>query len=112
MTSPLNDVCVCVCVQTLQDKVCEFQARLRSEEVSRHLLLQQLQQQSAREKTSVREPPEERPQPPQPPPNGETDVGAVTDTQDLQMLRTEESSQTRHGRGATWEMLKTLGLQV
>ncbi|KAK1891035.1 Kinesin-like protein KIFC3 [Dissostichus eleginoides] len=47
-------------------------ARLRSEEVSRHLLLQQLQQQSGQEKTSVREPPEERPQPPQPlqpPPN-------------------------------------------
>ncbi|KAJ4922287.1 hypothetical protein JOQ06_021631 [Pogonophryne albipinna] len=60
-------------IQTLQDKVCEFQARLRSEEVSRHLLLQQLQQQSGQEKTSVREPPEERPQPPQPlqpPPNG------------------------------------------
>ncbi|XP_076591979.1 kinesin-like protein KIFC3 isoform X10 [Chaetodon auriga] len=35
-------------IQTLQDKVCEFQARLRSEEVTRHLLLQQLQ-----EKTSV-----------------------------------------------------------
>ncbi|XP_070816484.1 kinesin-like protein KIFC3 isoform X6 [Chaetodon trifascialis] len=35
-------------VDTLQDKVCEFQARLRSEEVTRHLLLQQLQ-----EKTSV-----------------------------------------------------------
>ncbi|XP_076591886.1 kinesin-like protein KIFC3 isoform X1 [Chaetodon auriga] len=35
-------------VNTLQDKVCEFQARLRSEEVTRHLLLQQLQ-----EKTSV-----------------------------------------------------------
>ncbi|XP_028257278.1 kinesin-like protein KIFC3 isoform X2 [Parambassis ranga] len=30
-------------IQTLQDKVCEFQARLRSEEVTRHLLLQQLQ---------------------------------------------------------------------
>ncbi|XP_071058456.1 LOW QUALITY PROTEIN: kinesin-like protein KIFC3 [Pseudochaenichthys georgianus] len=54
-------------IQTLQDKVCEFQARLRCEEVSRHLLLQQLQQQSGQEKTSVREPPEERPQPP---PNG------------------------------------------
>ncbi|XP_063738268.1 kinesin-like protein KIFC3 isoform X7 [Eleginops maclovinus] len=52
---------------TLQDKVCEFQARLRSEEVSRHLLLQQLQQQSDQEKTNVQEPPEERPQPP---PNG------------------------------------------
>ncbi|XP_041804915.1 kinesin-like protein KIFC3 isoform X3 [Chelmon rostratus] len=35
-------------VNTLQDKVCEFQARLRSEEVTRHLLLQQLQ-----DKTSV-----------------------------------------------------------
>ncbi|XP_023268153.1 kinesin-like protein KIFC3 isoform X3 [Seriola lalandi dorsalis] len=35
---------------TLQDKVCEFQARLRSEEVTRHLLLQQLQQQSVQEK--------------------------------------------------------------
>ncbi|XP_027137011.1 kinesin-like protein KIFC3 isoform X3 [Larimichthys crocea] len=30
-------------IQTLQDKVCEFQARLQSEEVARHLLLQQLQ---------------------------------------------------------------------
>ncbi|XP_041664352.1 kinesin-like protein KIFC3 isoform X2 [Cheilinus undulatus] len=38
-------------IQTLQDKVSEFQARLRSEEVTRHLLLQQLQQQSAQEKT-------------------------------------------------------------
>ncbi|XP_018548330.1 kinesin-like protein KIFC3 isoform X3 [Lates calcarifer] len=38
-------------IQTLQDKVCEFQARLRSEEVTRHLLLQQLQQQSVQEKT-------------------------------------------------------------
>ncbi|XP_042276121.1 kinesin-like protein KIFC3 isoform X1 [Thunnus maccoyii] len=42
-------------IQTLQDKVCEFQARLRSEEVTRHLLVQQLQQQqqqSVQEKTS------------------------------------------------------------
>ncbi|XP_044214405.1 kinesin-like protein KIFC3 isoform X3 [Thunnus albacares] len=41
-------------IQTLQDKVCEFQARLRSEEVTRHLLVQQLQQQqqSIQEKTS------------------------------------------------------------
>ncbi|XP_075869552.1 kinesin-like protein KIFC3 isoform X2 [Nelusetta ayraudi] len=30
-------------IQTLQDKVCEIQARLGSEEVGRHLLLQQLQ---------------------------------------------------------------------
>uniref|UniRef100_H2MW05 Kinesin-like protein n=1 Tax=Oryzias latipes TaxID=8090 RepID=H2MW05_ORYLA len=30
-------------IQTLQDKVCDFQARLRSEEVARHLLVQQLQ---------------------------------------------------------------------
>ncbi|XP_024151847.1 kinesin-like protein KIFC3 isoform X2 [Oryzias melastigma] len=30
-------------IQTLQDKVCEFQSRLRSEEVARHLLVQQLQ---------------------------------------------------------------------
>lgn len=37
---------VCVCVQTLQDKVCEFQTRLGSEEVGRHLLLQQLQRHS------------------------------------------------------------------
>ncbi|KAM7405603.1 hypothetical protein PAMP_000038 [Pampus punctatissimus] len=37
---------------TLQDKVCEFQARLRSEEIARHLLVQQLQQQSVTEKTS------------------------------------------------------------
>lgn len=42
-----------LCVQTLQDKVCEFQARLRSEEVARHLLVQQLQQQSVQEKTCV-----------------------------------------------------------
>ncbi|XP_070761460.1 kinesin-like protein KIFC3 [Enoplosus armatus] len=40
-------------IQTLQDKVCEFQARLRSEEVTRHLLVQQLQQQSVQEKTRV-----------------------------------------------------------
>lgn len=53
---PHVSVCFCVflCVQTLQDKVCEFQARLRSEEVTRHVLLQQLQQQSVQEKTSVR----------------------------------------------------------
>ncbi|XP_030017350.1 kinesin-like protein KIFC3 isoform X3 [Sphaeramia orbicularis] len=36
---------------TLQDKVCEFQARLRSEEVTRHLLLQQLQRQNVQDKT-------------------------------------------------------------
>ncbi|XP_069386123.1 kinesin-like protein KIFC3 isoform X4 [Paralichthys olivaceus] len=36
---------------TLQDKVCEFQSRLRSEEVTRHLLVQQLQQQSVHEKS-------------------------------------------------------------
>ncbi|KAM4603017.1 kinesin-like protein KIFC3 isoform 2-T2 [Polymixia lowei] len=43
-------------IQTLQEKVCEFQARLRSEEVSRHLLLQRLQQsheQSAQGKANV-----------------------------------------------------------
>ncbi|KAL7405799.1 hypothetical protein ABVT39_007354 [Epinephelus coioides] len=40
-------------IQTLQDKVCEFQARLHSEEVTRHLLLQQLQQHSVQEKTRV-----------------------------------------------------------
>lgn len=39
-----------MCFQTLQDKVCEFQARLHSEEVARHLLVQQLQQ-SVKEKT-------------------------------------------------------------
>ncbi|KAM7424777.1 hypothetical protein PAMA_000910 [Pampus argenteus] len=39
-------------VLTLQDKVCEFQARLRSEEIARHLLVQQLHQQSVPEKTS------------------------------------------------------------
>ncbi|XP_062247758.1 kinesin-like protein KIFC3 isoform X5 [Platichthys flesus] len=38
-------------IQTLQDKVCEFQSRLRSEEVTRHLLVQQLQQQSVQEKS-------------------------------------------------------------
>ncbi|XP_029353340.1 kinesin-like protein KIFC3 [Echeneis naucrates] len=31
-------------IQTLQDKVCKFQTRLRSEELTRHLLVQQLQQ--------------------------------------------------------------------
>lgn len=40
-------------IQTLQDKVCEFQARLRSEELTRHLLLQQLQQHSVQEKKCV-----------------------------------------------------------
>ena len=30
--------------------MCEFQSRLRSEEVTRHLLVQQLQQQSVQEK--------------------------------------------------------------
>ncbi|XP_076003007.1 kinesin-like protein KIFC3 isoform X3 [Genypterus blacodes] len=38
-------------IQTLQEKVCDFQARLRSEEVTRNLLLQQLQQQSLHEKS-------------------------------------------------------------
>ncbi|KAL6113724.1 kifc3 [Pungitius sinensis] len=42
-------------IQALQDKVCDFQARLRSEQLSRHLLLQQLQQQQ-----SVQEEQEER----------------------------------------------------
>ncbi|XP_055088510.1 kinesin-like protein KIFC3 isoform X2 [Periophthalmus magnuspinnatus] len=40
-------------IQTLQEKVCEFQARLRSEEVTRHLLVQQLQQQNTDERTTV-----------------------------------------------------------
>ncbi|XP_067348052.1 kinesin-like protein KIFC3 isoform X4 [Channa argus] len=40
-------------IQTLQDKVCEFQARLRSEEVTRHLLLQQLQQHNIQQETCV-----------------------------------------------------------
>ncbi|KAK2854343.1 hypothetical protein Q5P01_007004 [Channa striata] len=40
-------------IQTLQDKVCEFQARVRSEEVARHLLLQQLQQHSLQQETCV-----------------------------------------------------------
>lgn len=39
-------------IQTLQEKVCEFQTRLRSEEVTRHLLLQQLQQQNSEGKIS------------------------------------------------------------
>ncbi|XP_047199222.1 kinesin-like protein KIFC3 isoform X5 [Hippoglossus stenolepis] len=63
-------------IQTLQDKVCEFQSRLRSEEVTRHLLVQQLQQQSVQEKTcggggtvgGVQAPQEERLSAP---PNGE-----------------------------------------
>ncbi|KAM9409695.1 kinesin-like protein KIFC3 isoform 2-T2 [Pholidichthys leucotaenia] len=37
-------------IQSLQEKVCEFQARLHSEEVARHLLVQQLQK-SLQEKT-------------------------------------------------------------
>lgn len=46
---PAHSFCLSAClsirpsVQTLQDKVCEIQARLGSEEVGRHLLLQQLQ---------------------------------------------------------------------
>lgn len=36
-------------IQTLQDQVCEIQTRLQSEEVARHLLLQQLHQQSIQE---------------------------------------------------------------
>uniref|UniRef100_A0A3B5AH15 Kinesin-like protein n=1 Tax=Stegastes partitus TaxID=144197 RepID=A0A3B5AH15_9TELE len=39
-------------IQTLQDKVCEFEARFRSEEVARHLLLQQLQH-GVHDKTGV-----------------------------------------------------------
>ncbi|XP_023809537.1 kinesin-like protein KIFC3 isoform X5 [Oryzias latipes] len=35
--------CLWTPANTLQDKVCDFQARLRSEEVARHLLVQQLQ---------------------------------------------------------------------
>ncbi|XP_034038771.1 kinesin-like protein KIFC3 isoform X2 [Thalassophryne amazonica] len=38
-------------IQTLQDKVCAFKARLRSEEVARRLLLQQLQQLSVHDTT-------------------------------------------------------------
>ncbi|XP_062327883.1 kinesin-like protein KIFC3 isoform X4 [Osmerus eperlanus] len=52
-TSPHNQQLL---VQTLQDKVCEFQARLRSEEGSRRLQLQRLQhshKQSLQEKTNV-----------------------------------------------------------
>ncbi len=33
----------CVFVQTLQERVCEFQARLRSEDAAKRLLLQRLQ---------------------------------------------------------------------
>ncbi|KAK7912865.1 hypothetical protein WMY93_013076 [Mugilogobius chulae] len=36
--------CLWTSANTLQEKVCEFQARLRSEEVTRQLLIQQLQQ--------------------------------------------------------------------
>ena len=51
-------VCVraCACWQTLQEKVCEIQARLHSEERSRQLQLQRLQQsheQSVLENTSI-----------------------------------------------------------
>ncbi|XP_053710572.1 kinesin-like protein KIFC3 isoform X7 [Synchiropus splendidus] len=38
-------------IQTLQEKVCEFQTRLHTEEVARQLLLRQLQQQSIQERT-------------------------------------------------------------
>ncbi|KAM9832310.1 kinesin-like protein KIFC3 [Neosynchiropus ocellatus] len=38
-------------IQTLQEKVCEFQSRLHTEEVARQLLLRQLQQQSVQERT-------------------------------------------------------------
>ncbi|XP_078139950.1 kinesin-like protein KIFC3 [Centroberyx gerrardi] len=54
-------------IQTLQEKVCEFQARLRSEEVTRHLLLQRLQQspeQRVQEKSSVIQEEELPPAPP------------------------------------------------
>uniref|UniRef100_A0AAV2LUK3 Kinesin-like protein KIFC3 n=1 Tax=Knipowitschia caucasica TaxID=637954 RepID=A0AAV2LUK3_KNICA len=44
-------------IQTLQEKVCEFQARLRTEEVTRHLLLQQLHQQNSEGNTTVDFPP-------------------------------------------------------
>ncbi|XP_069031150.1 kinesin-like protein KIFC3 isoform X2 [Embiotoca jacksoni] len=43
-------------IQTLQDKVCEFQARLRSEEVTRHLLLQQLQHDVQKKTGGVQQP--------------------------------------------------------
>ncbi|XP_071399446.1 uncharacterized protein, partial [Centroberyx affinis] len=61
-------------IQTLQEKVCEFQARLRSEEVTRHLLLQRLQQspeQRVQEKSSViqEEEEEEEEEPPPAPPS-------------------------------------------
>ncbi|KAM3877444.1 kinesin-like protein KIFC3 [Diretmus argenteus] len=50
-------------IQTLQEKVCEFQARLHSEEVTRHLLVQRLQQ--SREQcvqgTSANQPLQEEP---------------------------------------------------
>lgn len=52
-TSPHNQQLL---IQTLQDKVCEFQARLRSEEISRRLQLQRLQQHhehSLQEKANV-----------------------------------------------------------
>ncbi|XP_071402957.1 kinesin-like protein KIFC3, partial [Centroberyx affinis] len=65
-------------IQTLQEKVCEFQARLRSEEVTRHLLLQRLQQspeQRVQEKSSViqeeEEEEEEEEELPPAPPSGE-----------------------------------------
>ncbi|XP_072320787.1 kinesin-like protein KIFC3 isoform X2 [Eucyclogobius newberryi] len=48
--------CLWTSATTLQEKVCEFQARLRAEEVTRHLLLQQLQQQNAEGKTTVDSP--------------------------------------------------------
>uniref|UniRef100_UPI0037E7E3BA kinesin-like protein KIFC3 isoform X2 n=1 Tax=Semicossyphus pulcher TaxID=241346 RepID=UPI0037E7E3BA len=53
LTAELNETNVPsqqLLIQTLQDKVSEFQARLHSEEVTRHLLLQQLQQQSFQQK--------------------------------------------------------------
>ncbi|KAI3377441.1 hypothetical protein L3Q82_008420, partial [Scortum barcoo] len=65
-------------IQTLQDKVCEFQARLRSEEVTRHLLLQQL------EKTGVQT---------SAPPSGELlrpQSCSDVDTQDVTSTQVEE----------------------
>ncbi|KAK9542158.1 hypothetical protein VZT92_000044 [Zoarces viviparus] len=49
-------------IQALQDKVCDFQARLRSEEVSRHLLLQQLKERSIREEACLQRRSEDRAQ--------------------------------------------------
>ncbi|XP_035768636.1 kinesin-like protein KIFC3 [Neolamprologus brichardi] len=82
-------------IQTLQDKVCEFQARLHSEEVARHLLVQQLQQ-SVKEKTcgGVKTLQEER--------TSETPSGQCVEELEEKLLdQTQEVERLRSELGAT-----------